>query len=44
MVMVIGNGHGNLKSNLDGAVCILYSINTFGKCMHPTILPLAIGK
>ena len=44
MVIVIGNEHGDLSSNLDKAVCILHCAYTFGKEMNPTILPFAIGK
>ena len=29
---------------LDEAVCISHRTNTFGKGMHPTILPLVIDK
>ena len=29
---------------LDQAVCISHSANILGKGMHPTILPLALGK
>ena len=41
---MIGNRHGALSSNPDKAVCILHSVNTLGKGMYPTILPLAMGK
>ena len=29
--------------NLDEAICISYSVKAFGKGMHPTSLPPAVG-
>ena len=43
MDIVVGNGFGDPSSNnLDKAVCNSQRANTFGKCMHPTILPTAM--
>ena len=44
MVIVVGNGHGDTRSNLDETDCISHSTNTLGKGMKPIILPLAMGK
>ena len=43
MVIVLGNGHGNMSSN-PGRDCISHSTNTLGKGMNPIILPPAMGK
>ena len=39
MVIVVGNGHGDMSSD-----CISHSTNTLGKGMKPIILPPAMGK
>ena len=44
MAIVVGNGHGDQRSNLDKAVCLSLSGNTFGKCMNRIILPPSMGK
>ena len=44
MVIVVGNGHGDMSSNLDETDCISHSTNTLGKGMNPIILPSAMGK
>ena len=44
MVIVVGNGHGDMISNPDEADCISHSTNTIGKGMNPIILTLAIDK
>ena len=44
MVIVVGNGHCDLSSNLGEAVCISHSANSLGKGMNPSILPPAMGK
>ena len=38
MVVVVGNGHGVVNSNLDETDCISHSTNTLGKGMNPIIL------
>ena len=43
MVIVVGNGHGDMSSN-PGRDCISYSTNTLGKGMNLIILPPAMGK
>ena len=44
MVIVVGNGHGDMSSNLDEADCISHSTNAVGKGMNPNNLPPAMGK
>ncbi len=44
MVTVIGNGHGNLSSTPNMAVCFSYTANTVGRDMNPTIFPPSMGK
>ena len=44
MVIVVGNGHGDMSSNQDETDCISHSTNTLGKGMNPIILPPAMGK
>ena len=44
MITVIGNGHGAPSSNLDKAVYISHSANTFGNGMCPTVLQSVVGK
>ena len=44
MVIVIGNGHGDTRSNLDETDCISHSTNTLGKGMNPIVLLPAMGK
>ena len=44
MVIVVGNGHSDTSSNLDGTDCISHSTNTLGKGMNPIILPPAMGN
>ena len=44
MVIIVGNGHGNMSSNPDETDCISHSTNTLGKSMNPIILPPAMGK
>ena len=41
MVILTGNGHGDMSSNSD---CISHSTNTLGKGMNPIILPPAMGE
>ena len=40
MVIIVGNGYGDVSSNLDDANCISYNTNTIGKGMNLIILPL----
>ena len=44
IVIVIGNGHGDMSSNPGLANCISHHTNTLGKGMNPIILPPAMGK
>ena len=44
MAIIVRNGLDDLRYIQDGAVCISYSANTLEKCMHPIILPPAMGK
>ena len=44
MVIHIRNRDSNPISNLEKAVCIKYSANTFRKGMKPIILTLAMGN
>ena len=37
MDIVVGNGHGDLSSNLDEAVYISLNTNNLGKGMNPTM-------
>ena len=37
-VIVLGNGYGHQSSNLDKVFYISFSVKTFGKGMHLTIL------
>ena len=39
MVMSLEMDTTNRVRMQDKAICISYSINTFGECMNPTILP-----
>ena len=41
MVIVVGNGHGEI---LDETDCISHSANTLGEGMNPIILSPAMGK
>ena len=43
VAVIIGNGIGDLSSNLDKAVCISLEINAFRKSMNSSVL-LAMGK
>ena len=44
MVILTGNGYSELSLNPGKVVWISHSINTFGKSIHPIILPSAMGK
>ena len=44
MVIVVGNGHGDMSSNPDETDNISHNTNTLGKGMNPIILPPAMGK
>ena len=44
VIVIVGNGLGNLNTNLDKAVCISYSANTLRKGINPTILPPVMSK
>ena len=44
MVIVVGNGHGDMSSILDEADCISHSTKTLEKVMNPIILPPAMSK
>ena len=44
MIIIIGNGHGNLSSNFQQALCISYRDTTLGKVINPASLPSAISK
>ncbi len=44
MVIVVGNGYGDMSSYPDEIECISYSTNTLGKGMNPIILTPAMGK
>ena len=42
MIIIVGNGHGDMSSNLGRDW--LHFTNTLGKGMNPIILPPAMGK
>ena len=44
MVIVVGNGHGDMSSNPGQIDCISHSANTLGKGMNPINLPPTMGK
>ena len=44
MVIVVGNGHGDMSSNPGQIDCISHSTNTIGKGINPIIIPPAMGK
>ena len=44
IVIVVGDGHGDLSSNSRKAVCISHGTYTNGKGLNPNILLLAMAK
>ena len=44
VMVVVGNGIGNLSSNLDKAVCISIHDNALGKSMNATVFTTAIDE
>ena len=44
MVIVVGNGHGDMSSNPGRDIAFSHSTNTLGNGMNPIILPPAMDK
>ena len=44
MVIVVGNGHGDMVHIMDETDWISHTTNTLGKGMNAFILPPAMGK
>ena len=43
MIIIIGNGHGDMSSNLDKADCISHSTNTLGERYEFNYSPSSYG-